>query len=240
MHRLRSSTDAGAVRLAAPVSYGRHVLAPALASFRALYPGVTGDLRITGDGTDGVDDDADIVLRVGRDLRMSPIARRVGTARLALYASPAYLARRGMPRHPSELPAHDCLTCDAVQPRPRWALRHAPTGESHEAAIEGVLSSDSIETLAVAAIHGAGIVMLPDLLAGDLVWEAQLQPVLQGWEAEPWGIHLACSPQRQHLLPVRKLMDHLIDAIAEMGTEIPLPSPAAQAPMRLRAVEALA
>jgi LysR family transcriptional regulator for bpeEF and oprC len=43
------------------------------------------------------------------DLPDTLIARRVGRARLGLYGSPDYLARRGTPLHPLDIPAHDCL-----------------------------------------------------------------------------------------------------------------------------------
>jgi DNA-binding transcriptional LysR family regulator len=239
MDRLRSSRQAGTVRLAAPASYARHVLGPALASFRAQYPRIEVDLLVVDDGADIVHGDADIALCVGRGPDLPTGAHRIGTARMALYASAAYLARRQMPRHPSELHAHDCLTCDAIQPRRHWALRHALTGEACDAAVNSVLHSNSIDAVASAAIHGAGIVMLPDLLAGDLVWEAQLQPVLGGWQAEPLSVHLACIARPQ-LARVRKLMDHLLEAIDAADAEITLPAPAARIPLPLRAVEALA
>ncbi|HJV62069.1 MAG TPA: LysR family transcriptional regulator, partial [Albitalea sp.] len=97
MSSLSASEAAGSVRLVAPASYGARLLGPALASFRELYPKVTIDLRMSDDGIDLIDDEADLALCVGRDLRLSLIARRVGVARLGLYASSAYLARRGAP-----------------------------------------------------------------------------------------------------------------------------------------------
>jgi len=217
MSSLSVSEAAGTVRLVAPVSYGRQMLGPALASFRVMYPKVSVDLRMTDDCADAADDEADLALCVGRGPRLSLIARRIGAAPLGLYAAPSYLARRGAPRHPSDLHEHDCLTCDGIRPGQSWEFRHAATQELHAAPVRGVLSSNSIETVTSAAMHGAGVALLPELLAHDGVEQARLQPVLPGWQAEPLSIYLAYSSRQHQPLRVRKLIEHLLEAVAAPG-----------------------
>jgi LysR family transcriptional regulator for bpeEF and oprC len=226
MSSLSVSEAAGTVRLVAPASYGRQMLGPALASFRVMHPKVLVDLRMTDDCADVVDDEADLALCVGRDPRQSLIARRVGMARLGLYAAPSYLARRGTPRHPSELQSHDCLTCEGMRQGTSWEFHHASTRQQQAVTVRGVLSSNSVEALTSAAIHGAGIALLPDLLVGDFVQHARLQPVLQAWQAEPLGVYLAYSSRQHQPLRVRKLIDHLLEAIAAIGDAVAPPPPA--------------
>jgi DNA-binding transcriptional LysR family regulator len=216
---LSASEVAGTVRLVAPSSCAARVLGPALASFRALHPKVSIDLRVTDDGAAAGVEEADLAVCLGRDLRLSMIARRVGVARLGLYASGAYLARHGVPQHPLELQHHDCLTGDGIHPGPRWEFRHATTHETCLATIRSAVHSNNVETLTTAAMHGAGIVMLPDLLASDLVWEGGLQRVLAPWQAEPLDVYIAYRSRQHQPLRVRKLIDHLQAAIAAASSE---------------------
>lgn len=211
---LSASEAAGSVRLAAPAAYGRQVLVPALAHFSMLHPRIHVDLRVNDDGADLLADEADLALCLGPQLRQTLIARRVCIAQLGLYAAPSYVARKGAPRHPAELSAHDCLGADGGAGL-HWELRHAATQEVQLAAFDAALRSNSPDTVTSAALHGMGIVLLPDLLATDLVRQGRLQPVLPGWQAAPVGVYLAYGSRHQPLR-VRKLLDHLLEAIPAM------------------------
>src|SRR5688572_8255867 len=194
---LSASEAAGSVRLAAPASYGRQVLVPALAHFSMMYPRIQVDLRLNDDGADLLDDEADLALCLGPQLRQTLIARRVCIAQLGLYAAPSYVARKGAPRHPAELSSHDCLGGDGTGMH--WELRHAATQEVQLAALSAALRSNSPDAVTSAAIHGMGIALLPDLLATDLVRQGRLQPVLPGWQAAPVGVYLAYGSRHQPL-----------------------------------------
>ena len=93
------------------------------------------------------------------------------------------------------------------------------------AALSSAPRSNSSDAVTAAATHGMGIVMLPDLLATDLVRQGRLQPVLPGWQAPPIGIYLAYGSRHQPLR-VRKLLDHLLEAIPAMtGQRTPVTMP---------------
>ncbi|WP_280156607.1 LysR family transcriptional regulator [Piscinibacter sp. XHJ-5] len=213
MSSLSGTEVAGSVRLVAPASYGRQMLGPALADFRSTYPGVSVDLRLVDDCVDVIDDEADLSICVGRGLRLSLIARKIGVARLGLYASSSYLVRNGAPEHPFDLQRHDCLTCHGI---PHWQFKHRHTQETHAASPRGVLNSNSVDTLIAAAIHGAGIVLLPCFLADRFVDAGELQSILEGWQAASLDVHLAYSSRQHQPLRVRKLIDHLSDAISSL------------------------
>jgi DNA-binding transcriptional LysR family regulator len=221
---LSVSEAAGSVKLVAPVSYVRQMLVPALASFRMKFPRIVVDLRVTEDNIDVIGDEADLALCVGRDLGLSMVARRIVTANLSLYAAPSYVARRGAPRHPSDLAAHDCLTCEGLGPGVGWEFQHALTREQQVPPIKGVLHSNNAETVTSAALHGAGVVLLPDLLAFDLVRQGRLQPVMTGWHAEPLGVFLAYSSREHQPVRVRKLIDHLLASMPHSSSLAPGPS----------------
>lgn len=206
----------GTVRVVAPASYGGPLLGSALAGFRAAHPTISVELRTTDDDADLAEDDADVALCVGREMRLSTIARWTGAATLRLYAAPSYLARRGLPTHPSELRSHDCLTWNGSRQGAGWKLRHLASGVAYLASIEGALQSNSVAAVAGAALHGTGVALLPDVLAADWVRQRRLEPVLLAWQPQPLDVYLAYSSRKHQPLRVRKLVDHLLDAMSAL------------------------
>ena len=113
---LSSATEpTGLVRVVAPTWYGDHVLAQVMMEFSAKFPKVSIDLRLSDQAPDLVGDEADLALCREEDLRPAFVARRLAEAQMGVYASPAYLARKGAPHHPSDLLEHDCLNSIGLQ-----------------------------------------------------------------------------------------------------------------------------
>ena len=97
---------AGRLRVDLPGRIGRLIVAPALAEFLDLYPEIDVDLGVTDRTVDLVEDSLDCVLRVGPLSDSGLIARSIGELALINVASPAYLARYGVPRSPEDLDGH--------------------------------------------------------------------------------------------------------------------------------------
>jgi len=102
---------AGTLRLNVPISAARLVLPAIVPAFLAEYP----DIRLEVVAEDGFVDllaaGADAGIRYEERLEKDMVAIPIGPRRqrFATAASPAYLDRRGRPRHPRELLEHACL-----------------------------------------------------------------------------------------------------------------------------------
>ena len=79
------------------------ILIPALPAFHARYPDIQLDMGVSDRRVDLIGENVDCVVRGGELTDQSLIARRVGDLSLGVYAAPSYLARAGVPGHPSEL-----------------------------------------------------------------------------------------------------------------------------------------
>jgi DNA-binding transcriptional LysR family regulator len=88
---------AGTLRIAAPLSFGIAHLAPALARFAAEHPRVALDVAYGDRPVDLVGERFDAAVRIGTLADSSLVARRIAPVRLALVASPAYLAAAARP-----------------------------------------------------------------------------------------------------------------------------------------------
>jgi DNA-binding transcriptional LysR family regulator len=163
----------GLIRINTSASYGTHVLAPILAQFLDLYPGISVEVIQTDLVVDLLAERADIAIRAGDMRNSSLVARKLGDTPLVIVASPTYLARHGVPETASDLERHSRLGFGYVRVHREWS---APQGDVIvEVPVTGRLSASDGEALRHFAIGGAGLVRLArftvaeDLKAGRLV-----------------------------------------------------------------------
>jgi DNA-binding transcriptional LysR family regulator len=201
------------VRLFAPMSLGCRYLGGALAAFRARYPEVIVDLQL-GDGPFGsAVEDPDVALCFEAELRDSHVARSLMRTDVGVFAAPALLTRVDEPRHPLELRFADCLTLGSSRGATHWSFTNAASGESHTVAVKSVLNASHVEVLIDAAVHAAGIAMLPVSLVSELPAQGGLRRVLAEWECEAPTLYITYRSRRNQPMAVVKLIEYLTDAM---------------------------
>lgn len=210
----------GVLRVAAPVSFATLHIAPILPELRARYPRLVLDLRLSDEAARLVDESIDVAIRIGRiDPDSTLVARRLGSHRRLLCASPAYLASRGTPILPADLAHHDCLQ---LAERRVWRMRRPEgEGEAEEISIDAVLQANSAELLRQAALAGLGVAMLAHWLVRDDVAAGRLVPVLPAWEANPGpmdvALHALYQTNRRGSHKIRAFVDLLAAHLARSG-----------------------
>jgi DNA-binding transcriptional LysR family regulator len=212
-----ASEVAGSIRLVAPASYCVRRLGASLAAFVAEHPQVRVDLRLANDAIDVIEQRAELALCAAGTVPATLIARRVSSTPMGLYASPFYLARRGTPEHPSELPNHDCLVYaqDDAAGAMDWTFAHVHTGERRTLSAQGALNCNNPYALVEAAVHGAGLARLPHFVAEAAVQRGELMTVLPHWRSAPLDMLLAYASRSFQPLRVRKLIEHLAVTLDE-------------------------
>ncbi|MGX9220044.1 LysR family transcriptional regulator [Massilia varians] len=210
----------GVLRVAAPVSFATLHIAPILPELRARYPRLALDLRLSDEAARLGDESIDVAIRIGRiDPDSTLVARRLGSHRRLLCASPAYLATRGTPILPADLAHHDCLQ---LADRRLWRMRRLEgEGEDEEITIDAVLQANSAELLRQAALAGVGIAMLAHWLVRDDVAAGRLVPVLPAWEANPGPmdvtLHALYQANRRGSHKIGAFVDLLAAHLARSG-----------------------
>src|SRR5215207_1043547 len=100
----------GRLLVTAPATFGRIHVGPLMAAYLKRHTEVAGELMLSDRIANLVEDGIDLAVRIGNLDDSSLIARRAGATRRVLVGSPAYLARRGVPRRPEDLHGHDTIT----------------------------------------------------------------------------------------------------------------------------------
>src|SRR6187551_3436993 len=96
----------GVVRVAMPPEMMANA-GTMIATFLAKHPRIRIELTFTTRGAELVGDLVDVAVQIGRLPDSSLITRKLGVATDKLYASPAYLESRGVPRKLADLAKHD-------------------------------------------------------------------------------------------------------------------------------------
>jgi DNA-binding transcriptional LysR family regulator len=160
----RRAQPSGLVRVNAATPVLGHLLAPLVAEFPDLHPLVRLELASGETVVDLIEERADLAIRIGRLADSTLNARRLGSSRLRLLASPAYLQRHGAPASLDQLAAHRLHGFTAPASLSIWPLAHAG-GDGYPVGPAVAVSSG--ETLRHLVLSGAGVACLADFLTRD-------------------------------------------------------------------------
>lgn len=154
-------------------------LARVLQEFQGRYPQIVLDMIVNDAAIDPVKEGFDCALQIFPPRSEELISRRLFPVRRVFCASPQYLARHGIPRHPRDLLGHR-LGWYSGYPTKERLLFHGPAAEV-ALQIKPVLLTNSVHLLREYALEHAGIVCVPTLVAADAVLGGELKLVLPQW-----------------------------------------------------------
>src|SRR6516165_6186043 len=205
--------SAGTLRINTPGMAAKNLIVPRLCRFHRENPGVVLDLVIDDGLSDVVATRCDAGIRVGERLEKDMIAIRLTPdMEMLAVASPAYLARHGVPKTPADLHRHACINWRFPGSGNiyRWELEKR--GKKLELSVEGPLIANFQDIVVEAALQGLGILYAYN---DDLVLEAlqngRLKRVLADWSPTFPGLFLY-YPHRRYTRPaLRAFIDCLLD-----------------------------
>jgi DNA-binding transcriptional LysR family regulator len=183
-----NTPGAGRFRVAAPTALGLALIAPAIADFMAAQPNVVIQLDLLDRTIDLLEEDYDMALQVDEIAESTAHLRSLGQIEMGLFSSPAYLARHGRPRGPTDLGTHRALY---LANQPSWNLRG---GLSEKPKLQ--FCSNRLEALKILCLAGQGIALLPLFLVRSEAESNELVQLLDGFEPKPTNFTIATSPQR--------------------------------------------
>ena len=196
----RQAEPIGLLRVASPLLYGRRYLTPVVADFLARYPKASVELVLADRRVDLIEEGLDVAIRIGPIDDTSLVARKLGEGPVHFVASPAYLARHGMP----SAKALRSARCIGFSPFETWEAEGVKTR------IDPVLTVNDLEVACDAAIAGVGIARVPELLCRDALRDGRLRLLFGPRPTLLRAIH-AVYPSRANLPSKVRLF---VDALA--------------------------
>ena len=203
------SEPQGRLRISAPESLAISLLPEVLLSFQQQFPRIELDIRISGRMVDLVEEGIDVALRVGELEDSSLIARLLMPCSFHACASPEYLKKHGMPTHPRELEAHNCLIYSQAPHPDNW-LFSDNQGKSISIKVNGNLRTDSGNILMNAALNGNGIFIGPTFMIASALEEGRLETVLDQYTPMTTGLYAVYPYSKLVSTKVRAFVDFIV------------------------------
>ena len=182
-------------------------------NFLRAFPDVRMRLQFTDRHVNLVEEHVDLAVRIGELPDSSTIAMRVGAVGLVLCASPAYLKKRGTPKQPADLAAHDCVIHEGHATSYNWGFFTEESAQTVQ--IPSHLAVSLGEAAVAAAAAGAGIARVLSYLIDDLVKSRSLVKLLEAYEPPPIPVSLIYPSQRQVPLKLRAFLDFSIPRLRQ-------------------------
>ncbi len=217
---VRRDQVAGELKITTPDNAEGLGVRRAVSDFMAQYPDVKVTWQQLNRYVNLVDEGIDLALRAGELNDSNLISRKYKDLEVLYVASPQYLAKYGMPKHPSDLTHFKCIIeLTSKNPR-RW--RYYEKGKEQLVNVRGNIEVNEASLVSAFAAAGDGIAQLPKFLMQSYLDEGALIPILQAYEVPPIPLSIVYPANRMMKPALREFIDFLLKEAAEIprGVEV--------------------
>jgi DNA-binding transcriptional LysR family regulator len=206
----------GRLRVDLPASAAMSLIIPALPDFHARYPDIQLDLGVSDKPVDLVSENVDCAVRGGTLTDPSLVARRIGEVQVVTCATPDYLKRHGVPKHPADLEKGHTMVRFA-SPKTGRFFPVVLTRGSDEVAVnpQHAMSANDANACLALALAGLGVTRVMGFLARPHIASGLLVPVLPEWTSVPAPVYVVYPPNRHLSLKVRVFVDWVAELFAK-------------------------
>jgi DNA-binding transcriptional LysR family regulator len=209
---------AGTLKVSMGQAFGRHFLVPLLEDFLARYPAVLPDWHFDNRRVDVIGEGFDAAIGGGFELTSGVVARELAPIHIVAVASPAYLAKCQLPRHPEQFATLDGImrrSSPTGRVRP-WTLRSRGAAEQPIPCRPRLILSDP-EAIAQAARLGLGVALLPMPFAFAPIQSGELVRLLPGWYSDAGPLSLYYPSRRMLPAKTRVFIDFVLERFRAAG-----------------------
>jgi DNA-binding transcriptional LysR family regulator len=195
----------GRLVVSAPNGFGRLHVSPVVSAYLQRYPEVSADLRLSDRMINLVEEGVDLAVRIGHLPDSTLVARHVGEMRRIVVASKDYLKRRGEPKTPEAIAAHDTIHFGAMTAEPEW--RFVADGREISVSSTPRFASNSADAAIQYAEAGGGLTRVLAYQAADSLKAGRLRIVLAPFAPPALPIHIVYPTSRLLSAKVRTFID---------------------------------
>jgi DNA-binding transcriptional LysR family regulator len=193
----------GELVVTAPLMFGRMFVAPLVLEFVARHAQVSARALLADHVVDLVENGVDVAVRIAHLPDSSLTARKVGSVRRLLCASPAYLAARGTPRAPADLAAHETIVfASSGAAQTEWDF-----GGRTTVPLKSRFAVNNADAAIAAAVSGAGITRVMSYQIGPQVDTGQLVIVLERYAPPPIPVSIVFAAGKRSPAKIRAFVD---------------------------------
>jgi DNA-binding transcriptional LysR family regulator len=195
----------GELTVTASMVLGRVHVVPVAAAFLKAYPDILLRLRLSDRVISLQEEHVDLGIRIGTLPDSGIVARRIGSVRRVVCASPDYLLSRGRPETPKDLASHDVVSFTGFVHAESWDFQIG--GAKASVPVRSRLQIDAAEAVVEAALAGTGIIRLFSYHVAEAVKDGRLSLLLEDFETPPLPVNIVYLGGGLLPLKVRAFLD---------------------------------
>ncbi|MCW8930274.1 MAG: LysR family transcriptional regulator [Gammaproteobacteria bacterium] len=198
----------GLLKISAPYVLTLTKIMPHMGEFLTQYPEIKLDIECNDNIQDMIEEQLDLVIRVGEPTDSSFIAVPFGYVRMVLCASKNYIDQHGIPKTLADLQNHPFIIYEGCS----QLVITDTTGTTQQISISGPVTSNSVSVMLSALQQNIGLSVLPDFLINHLLESGELIDALPGADIQIKDFRInqvyALYSNRKHLpAKVRAFLD---------------------------------
>ncbi|MEJ2763000.1 LysR substrate-binding domain-containing protein [Photobacterium sp. MCCC 1A19761] len=205
----------GALRVGVAQSFALNHIGPYISEFHEQYPLLDLEMSLFDHKVDLIAEQLDLWIGMMDAPPEGFVARHLTDCRFVLAASPAYLAKYGVPYQPQDLTEHNCITYHSRERKDdTWSFRRGE--QTQKVKVRGNYRVDSADAIRDATLSGNGIGYLATYLLNNEFREGRLIRLMPDWELSQHLPLYAIYPRHKFLpLKVKVFIDFVRGHIGE-------------------------
>ncbi|QLG93849.1 LysR family transcriptional regulator [Pseudomonas yamanorum] len=191
----------GRLNVDVPSRIARRLMVPALPDFLASHPGLQLALGSTDRAIDLVHEGVDCVIRFGTPHNSSLVVKPLGRAVLINCASPGYLAKFGIPKHPDDLVnGHMSVGYTSGVSGHESAWEYLLDGVEQARQLPSNIVVNNAENYIACCCAGLGLIQVPLFDVQHLIGSGELLEVMPKYRPAPMDVSVLYPDRRQRSL----------------------------------------
>lgn len=203
----------GHLSVTAPVLFGQKYIMPGIVEYLSTYPATQVNAVFLDRVVNLLEEGFDVGIRIGKLPDSTMRAKKIGSVRISLVASPDYLAENGIPNTPKELANHTLINSNAGSMPQDWQF--IEDGQKQTLRIKPRLTVTTNQAAINAAKQGLGITRIISYQVADELASGELKTVLSEYAHPSVPVHIIHREERLSSNKVRSFIDLISDRLLD-------------------------
>ena len=199
----------GKISVTAPVLFGQQFVLPTITDYLERYPQTQVNAVFLDRVVNLLEEGHDVGIRIGELVDSSMRAKKVGSVRLILVASPEYLAKSGIPKNCQDLAQHSLIAANTGSLNPDWQFLVNKQNETVK--INPRLTVTTNQGAINAAKNGLGITRVISYQVAEELKNNKLKILLENFEHPAKPINIVHREDKFSSAKVRSFIDLLAE-----------------------------
>jgi len=203
-----SAEPQGLLRIATPIDFGQIFVSSLIDPFLKKHPKVVVDMVLRNPPLDIIEERIDVALmpRFGALEDSTFIAKKILATDLGVYASPAYIKKRGKPKTIKDLEKHDYIYFTYG---PMTSIPVTRNGENFTLDHKPRIRINDVLSCKRAATDGMGFTLIPERIAQQDVTDKRLVQLLTDYSFPTVTLYAMYASRHWMPTKLRAFLDHL-------------------------------